>query len=109
MDHGTLNAVFLPAVVRFNAAAESIQREQRLQRLVNAMGLPGCDEAGSEVAAALHAMNARLGLPSGLRAMGVIEAQFERVVDGALADRCHKTDPRIASRAGYAQMLADSM
>ena len=31
LHHGTLNAMFLPAVVRFNASAESIQREQRLQ------------------------------------------------------------------------------
>ncbi len=90
--------MFLPAVVRFNAAAESIQSEQRLQRLVDAMGLPGCDEAGSDVAEALRAMNARLGLPSGLRAMGVDESAFERVIDGALADHCHKTNPRIASR-----------
>ncbi len=109
LHHGTLNAVFLPAVVRFNAAAESIQREQRLQRMAHAMGLPGCDAAGGDMAAALCAMNAGLGLPSGLRAMGVLESQFERVIDGAMADHCHKTNPRMASRADYGQMLADSM
>jgi 4-hydroxybutyrate dehydrogenase len=101
--------VFLPAVVRFNAAAESIQCEQRLQRLAHAMGLPGCDAAGDELAGALRAMNARLGLPDGLRAMGVDGAVFERVIDGAMADHCHKTSPRIATRADYARMLADSM
>ena len=40
LHHGTLNAMFLPAVVRFNAAAESIRRERRLQRMAQAMGLP---------------------------------------------------------------------
>jgi len=54
-------------------------------------------------------MNARLGLPSGLRAMGVDEPLFERVIDGAMADHCHKTNPRLASRADYRQMLVDSM
>ena len=108
LHHGTLNAVFLPAVVRFNAAAESIQRESRLPRMARAMGLPGCDAAGDDLAAALLAMNARLGLPSGLRAMGVDTSMFERVIDGAMADHCHKTNPRIATRADYAQMLADS-
>jgi alcohol dehydrogenase class IV len=109
LHHGTLNAMFLPAVVRFNAAAESIQKEQRLQRMAQAMGLAGCDSAGHAVAEAIVAMNARLGLPSGLRAMGVSEDQFERVIDGAMADHCHKTNPRLASRDDYRRMLADSL
>ena len=39
LHHGTLNAMFLPAVVRFNASAESMQRDRRLQRLAHAMGI----------------------------------------------------------------------
>ncbi|MDO8420482.1 MAG: iron-containing alcohol dehydrogenase [Rubrivivax sp.] len=109
LHHGTLNAMFLPAVVRFNAAADSIQSERRLQRMAQAMGLPGCDARGTEVAEAITAMNARLGLPSGLRAMGVGEERFERVIDGALADHCHKTNPRIATRDDYREMLAAAM
>ena len=109
LHHGTLNAMFLPAVVRFNAAAESIQHEQRLQRMAHAMGLAGCDARGTEVAEAIRDMNARLGLPSGLRAMGVDEAQFEAVIDGAMADHCHKTNPRIASRTEYREMLLASL
>jgi alcohol dehydrogenase class IV len=108
LHHGTLNAVFLPAVVRFNAAAESIRRERRLQRIAQAMGLASCDDQGTEVAEAIRAMNARLGLPSGLASMGVTAADFERVIDGALADHCHKTNPRLASREDYRAMLAAS-
>jgi 4-hydroxybutyrate dehydrogenase len=109
LHHGTLNAVFLPAVVRFNAAADSIRREQRLARMAHAMGLPGCDADGSEIADAIRAMNARLGLPIGLAAMGVSPDQFERVIDGAMADHCHKTNPRLATRDDYRAMLAASM
>ena len=109
LHHGTLNAVFLPAVVRFNAGAASIQKEQRLQRMALAMGLQGCDAQGSEVADAIHDMNARLGLPSGLRAMGVREDQFERIIDGAMADHCHKTGPRLATRDDYRSLLLASM
>jgi alcohol dehydrogenase class IV len=109
LHHGTLNAMFLPAVIRFNASAPSIQNERRLQRMAQAMGLPGCDAAGTEVAEAIREMGARLGLPAGLRAMGVSEAQFERVIDGAMADHCHKTNPRIATREDYREMLAASM
>ena len=109
LHHGTLNAVFLPAVVRFNAAAPSIQAEHRLQRMAQAMGLPGCDSRGTEVAGAIAAMNVRLGLPGGLRAMGVGEDLFERVIAGAMADHCHKTTPRIATPDDYRQRLADSL
>ena len=109
LHHGTLNAVFLPAVVRFNATAPSMQQELRLQRMAHAMGLPRCDGAGNEIAAAIRDMNARLGLPSGLRALGVDEALFERVIDGAMADHCHKTNPRIATRAEYREMLVASL
>jgi len=109
LHHGTLNAVFLPAVVRFNAGAESIQRERRLQRIAQAIGLPGCDAQGTEVAEAIRALNARLGLPAGLAAMGVTPEVFERVIDGAMADHCHKTNPRLASRDDYRAMLEASL
>ena len=42
-------------------------------------------------------MNARLGLPSGLSEMGVQRDWFDRIIQGALADHCHKTNPREAS------------
>jgi 4-hydroxybutyrate dehydrogenase len=109
LHHGTLNAMFLPAVVKFNAAAESIQRERRLQRMAHAMGIDSCDAQGTEVAEAIREMNARLGLASGLRVLGVTEDLFDRVIEGALKDHCHKTNPRIATADDYREMLAASM
>ncbi len=109
LHHGTLNAVFLPAVIRFNASAESMVRERRLARLAHAMGLGSCDSAGTEIAEAIQDMNARLGLPDGLRAMGVGAELFEKIIDGAMADHCHKTNPRIATREDYRQMLEASL
>ena len=109
LHHGTLNAVFLPAVVLFNAPAASIQTEQRLQRLAQAIGLAGCDAQGQALADAIRALNARLGLPGGLAAMGVTPALFAQVIDGAMADHCHKTNPRIATRDDYLAMLQASM
>ncbi len=112
LHHGTLNAMFLPAVVRFNAHAESVQREHRLERMAYAMGLgaiEGAAPAAEAIAQAIVAMNARLGLPTGLGAMGVERAWFDKIVEGALADHCHKTNPRIASPADYRGMLEAAM
>jgi hypothetical protein len=109
LHHGTLNAMFLPAVLKFNAAADSIRRERRLQRMAVAVGIGGCDVNGTELAEALRELNARLGLPSGLAAMGVTRDLFEKVIDGAMADHCHKTNPRIATRDDYREMLETSL
>jgi len=109
LHHGTLNAMFLPAVVKFNAAADSMKKDRRLVRMAQAMGLPSSDDSGDAVAAAIRDMNARLGLPSGLAALGVTSSMYERIVDGAMADHCHKTNPRIANRDDYVAMLEASM
>ena len=105
LHHGTLNAMFLPAVVRFNASAESVQKEKRLERMAHAMGLA----AAGDIPDAIRAMNVRLGLPSGLAAMGVTPAVFDDVIKGALADHCHKTNPRIATAEEYREMLHASL
>ena len=109
LHHGTLNAMFLPAVVLFNAPAEAMQKERRLQRMAHAIGIGSCDTKGTELAQAIRDLNARLRLPSGLAAMGVTSDLFERVIDGAMADHCHKTNPRIATRDDYRAMLEASM
>ena len=109
LHHGTLNAIFLPEVVKFNARAESMVKDRRLARMAHAMGLPQRDDDGNTIAAAIRSMNARLGLPSGLAALGVGRDLFERVIDGAIADHCHKTNPRLATRDDYVRMLEASM
>ena len=105
LHHGTLNAVFLPAVVAFNASAESIVKEKRLERMAHAMGLT----SASDIGLAIKDMNSRLGLPTGLAAMGVQESQFDQIIQGAMADHCHKTNPRIATVDEYRQMLTKSL
>jgi hypothetical protein len=105
LHHGTLNAMFLPAVVHFNSAAESVKKDRRLERMAHAMGL----KSGGDIGDAIKDMNQRLGLPAGLAEMGVQRDWFEKIIDGAMADHCHKTNPRIASRDDYRAMLEASM
>ncbi|MEZ5644228.1 MAG: iron-containing alcohol dehydrogenase [Burkholderiaceae bacterium] len=105
LHHGTLNALFLPAVIAFNAGADSIRQERRLERMAQAMGLAGADDLGP----AIRDMNARLGLPKGLAELGVTPSVFDKVIEGALADHCHKTNPRLASPQDYRKMLQDSL
>jgi len=105
LHHGTLNALFLPAVIAFNAEADCVKQEQRLQRMAHAMGVASASDVGD----AIKDMNARLGLPRGLAEVGVKEEMFDHIIAGALADHCHKTNPRLASADDYRRMLTDSL
>ena len=109
LHHGTLNAMFLPAVIAFNAQAPAMQKELRLARMAQAMGLPESAKPAQTIGDAIHAMNTRLGLPNGLASMGVSALQFDDIIKGAIADHSHKTNPREASADDYRVMLQASM
>ena len=105
LHHGTLNAVLLPAVIHFNRKADSVVKDEKIDRLAQAMGLP----SHVSVEAALQEKSVALGLPSGLAQMGVTHDLTQRIVTGALADHSHKTNPRDATADDYARMLEHSM
>lgn len=100
LHHGTLNAVLLPAVLRFNRPAIGAKYDQ----LAEAMGLaPGTDPAE-----AIAALNVRLGLPAGLQAMGVSRDVLPGISQAAMKDHCHATNPRAATAEDYLRMLEES-
>ena len=105
LHHGTLNAIFLPAVIAFNESAASVRDEDKLDRLAQAMSLAG----GPEVGPAVRAMTERLDLSTGLAQLGVTRAMFPDIVRGALKDHSHRTNPRVASDEDYVTMLEASM
>src|SRR5262249_49748818 len=95
LHHGTLNAVFLPAVLRFNAPAVG----EKYKRVAMVMGLPERESTAEGVAGAVGALNARLGIPSGLGAMGLAQDTVDKIAEGALGDHCHQSTPRQPSKA----------
>ena len=50
-----------------------------------------------------------LACRAGCAPWGVSEDSFERVIDVAMADHCHKTNPRVVTREEYREMLVASM
>jgi alcohol dehydrogenase class IV len=104
LHHGTLNAVVLPAVLRFNESAETVVANDKYAKLRRAMGLP----ADGKVDQAIAQIKADLGLPKGLAAMGVPESFIDETIAKAMKDHCHATNPRIATADEYRQMIWES-
>ncbi|GLO16716.1 MULTISPECIES: iron-containing alcohol dehydrogenase [Pseudomonas] len=105
LHHGTLNAIFLPAVIQFNRKAATMVNEHKTARIAQAMGL--ADE--SQIEDAIRDMTRALGLPTVLRELEVTEDMFPKIIKGALADHSHRTNPREASAEDYQWILEASM
>ena len=99
LHHGTLNAVLLPAVLRFNEPAAPAKFD-RLRQLIGVQG-----DLGAWVAE----LNARLGLPAGLAAMGVPASVLPRIAADAEQDPATETNARPVTRADYEELLRASM
>ncbi|HKU93806.1 MAG TPA: iron-containing alcohol dehydrogenase [Vineibacter sp.] len=104
LHHGTLNAVYMPAVIRYNAPAVG----DKIARMAQVIGLPEREATAEGLANAVSAMNARIGIPNGLKAMGVSDSVFSAVADGALGDHCHATTPRQPTKAEYVGLMEAS-
>ena len=102
--HGTLNAIYLPAVLRFNEPAVG----DKFRKVGQVMGLKESEQNAAGVAEAVAALNERLGIPKGLSKVGLKDDTIEQIADGALGDHCHLSTPRQPTRAQYIELIQQS-
>ncbi|MFT5394144.1 MAG: maleylacetate reductase [Gammaproteobacteria bacterium] len=89
VPHGHTSCVMLPAVLRWNALANTSEIHQRQALVSEAMG-----RAGDDAADVIDDFVRGLGLPRTLGAVGVGSDDFERVAQHSMHDRYIHTNPR---------------
>jgi 4-hydroxybutyrate dehydrogenase len=101
LHHGTLNAVFLPHILRFHQGAA----DAKYVRLRQVMGL----KAGADLADAIQDLNNTIGIPKNLTAMGLAASDAPGIVDYALKDLAHFGNPRPMSADDYAKVYETAL
>lgn len=94
LPHGVCNAVLLPRVMKFNAPSCG----DKFRDIAEAMGVKttgmSTEKANAAAIAAVEKLSADVGIPSGLRELGVKEDKIPEMAKLALVDACAPGNPR---------------
>jgi alcohol dehydrogenase class IV len=101
LHHGTLNAVILPAVLRFNQNHVG----NKYSRIALAMGKNQSIDLANEISR----LNEEIGIPSGLAEMGVTEDMIPELVTHSIADPSNLTTPRLPNEEEWEKLFLESM
>lgn len=98
LHHGLANGVMIDHVMRFNRSAAAAKMDE----LARVAGVP-------DFVAWLTRLKAELGIPAKLSELGVNAGHLPRLVDIALKDICHQTNPRPCARQDFEQLFAAAL
>mgnify|MGYP001113662279 CR=1 FL=1 len=97
LPHGVCNAILLPAVCEFNLIA----CPERFADIAVALGenIAGLSvtEAAEKAIASIRKLSRSIGIPAGLKELGVKEEDLKVMAENAKKDACQLTNPRKAS------------
>jgi 4-hydroxybutyrate dehydrogenase len=99
LHHGTLNAVILPSVLRFNKDHVG----NKYSRIARAMGKNESIDLANEI----EKLNEEIGIPSNLAEMGVSEDMIPKLVAHAITDPSNLTTPRLPSQEEWEKLFLE--
>ena len=101
LHHGTLNAVILPTVLRFNKDHVG----NKYSRIARAMGKDESINLANEI----EKLNEKIGIPSNLTEMGITEDMIPNLVSHAKEDPSNITTPRLPSQEEWEKLFLEAM
>src|SRR4051812_32317878 len=105
--HGLANSLMLPTVINFNRMAA----ETRLADAAVVLGadprMPAAERAHQSVEL-VDAMRTAIGLPRKLSQAGVKREMIPQLVEKALADACHQSNPRPVTEVDFERLINEA-
>ncbi|HVL56159.1 MAG TPA: iron-containing alcohol dehydrogenase, partial [Burkholderiaceae bacterium] len=101
LHHGLANALMLEPVLRFNLAAAPA----KFAELAHVVGAADAGEFVDWVAQ----LKRRIGIAPRLADVGVREQMLPQLVDVALRDACHRTNPRPCTRGDFERFFSEAL
>ncbi|MGZ5060707.1 MAG: iron-containing alcohol dehydrogenase [Usitatibacter sp.] len=102
MHHGLANGIMIDHVMRFNAEAAGAKMAE-LARVC------GAGNTAASFVEWLTGLKARIGIPATLGGKGVNAGHIPRLVEIAVKDTCHQTNPRKVSAADFERIFARAL
>jgi hypothetical protein len=102
MHHGLANGIMIDHVMRFNRDAAA----EKMAELARVCGAGATAESFIDWLAALKE---RIGIPARLGGKGVTEAHIPQLVEIAVKDTCHQTNPRPCSAEDFRRIFAEAL
>jgi alcohol dehydrogenase class IV len=102
LHHGLANALMIDTVLEWNFEAVPAKFDE-LAHVCNVSG------GGEQFIPWLRALKARIGITGKLGQHGVKREQLPRLVEIAVADICHQTNPRPVSAADFQRLFEAAM
>ncbi|MEE2031834.1 iron-containing alcohol dehydrogenase [Rhodococcus chondri] len=107
--HGVINGVLLPHVIRFNGAADPAPFVAIATTLELEEARGPASDAVEAVAARIEELACRVGVPRGLRQLGVRDEDLPQLATGALRDACMSTNPRAATHEQMIELFRTAL
>ena len=102
MHHGLANGIMIDHVMRFNRDAA----EKKMAELARVCGAGSTAESFVEW---LVALKSRIGIPARLGGKGVTAQHIPKLVEIAVKDTCHQTNPKPVSAADFERIFTQAL
>jgi alcohol dehydrogenase class IV len=102
MHHGHANGIMIDHVMRFNRDSSEVKMAE-LARVC------GAGATAQDFIDWLAKLKERIGIPAKLGGKGVRQSDIPRLVEIAVNDTCHQTNPKPCSADDFRRIFAEAM
>jgi alcohol dehydrogenase class IV len=102
MHHGLANGIMIDHVMRFN-------RDAATEKMAELARVCGAGNTAESFIDWLAALKERIGIPARLGGKGVTESHIPQLVEIAVKDTCHQTNPKPCTAEDFRRLFSEAL